>query len=377
LLVVAFCISFFTHPVAADQQPFEVTAPSALLIDNATGTVMYEKNADIRRPIASITKIMTLCIVFEEIESGRLKYTDKIPMSETAKVGGSHVYTDVGHEYTVEDLIKSVIIASANDCCVLLAEHIAGAEEVFVQRMNIKAKQWGMNNTNFANCTGMPAPNSYSTARDIAIMSRELVKHKDFFRWSSIWMDEIKHKNGRVTELTNTNRLVRFYDGCDGLKTGYTSEAMHCISATAIKNGLRLIAVVLGDSTSTDRFETAKKLMNYGFANYESKLLAKTGEVVENEIKVLGSKIKTIKTVVKDDVSFLMKKSEQDNITKHVQLPETVTAPIKKGENLGQIIFKKNGLEIARTSVIAAEGISRATFWDYFKMLIKKWLGRK
>lgn len=364
-------------PVAAEPQPasmpFDINARSALLMEYTTGQTLYQKNPDLRVPIASVTKIMTLCLIFNEVEQGALNYSDKIQISHNAaKIGGSNALTDEGELYRADELIKTIIIASANDACIALAEHLAGSEDVFVQRMNEKAAVLGMKNTSFKNCTGMPASEHYSSAADVAIMSRELLRHKDFFRWSRIWMDTIKHKNERETELTNTNRLVRFYQGCDGLKTGSTDEAKYCLSATALRDGTRYIAIILGAPNSDTRFEETKKLLNYGFANYSGVMLAQAGEEFGN-IPVKGGKADSVQSVLPSNLALLMQKGTNKGLERKVELANFLQAPIKKGQRVGMLSILRNGKLIAKADIVAAVEVPVAGYKDYLHEVIQQW----
>jgi len=352
--------------------PFAIQAKAALLMDYDTGTVLYEKNAHQKLPMASITKIMTLLLAMEAIEDGRLKLDDPVHVSEhAASMGGSTVFLEAGETFPVSTILESVIVASANDGSVALAEKIYGSHELFVQKMNERAQQLGMKNTNFVNCTGLPAENHYSTAYDIALMSRELLKHQTFFKWSTIWMDYMR--DGK-TMLVNTNRLVRFYEGCDGVKTGYTQEAGHCVSATAKRGNLRLIAVILGAPTSQVRFSEASKLLDYGFANYESVLVVKKGQIVQNEIPVTGGKTTKIMGLAVDNLSLLIGKGEPKEFTKDVQISAPLKAPIEKGQKIGELTVKRDGKEVGKVDIVAGESVEVAGVFDYFNRIFNSWL---
>jgi len=352
--------------------PFAIQAKAALLMDYDTGTVLYEKNAHQKLPMASITKIMTLLLAMEAIEDGRLKLDDPVHVSEhAASMGGSTVFLEAGETFPVSTILESVIVASANDGSVALAEKIYGSHELFVQKMNERAQQLGMKNTNFVNCTGLPAENHYSTAYDIALMSRELLKHQTFFKWSTIWMDYMR--DGK-TMLVNTNRLVRFYEGCDGVKTGYTQEAGHCVSATAKRGNLRLIAVILGAPTSQVRFSEASKLLDYGFANYESVLVVKKGQIVQNEIPVTGGKTTKIMGLAVDNLSLLIGKGEPKEFTKDVQISAPLKAPIEKGKKIGELTVKRDGKEVGKVDIVAGESVEVAGVFDYFNRIFNSWL---
>ena len=272
-LVFLLILCLFFPALAKGEEPMEsvvpisISSPSAILTEASTGRVIFEKNADERRPVASVTKVMTILLTLEAIDGETIGKNDKVIVSPRAQsMGGSQAYLDAGSAYTVAELLKSVIIASANDSAVALAEYIAGAEEAFVARMNERAQELGLTNTHYVNCTGLPAQGHYMSARDVAKLSSELDRHPRYYEYSTVWMDEIAHKGGCKTQLTNTNRLVRFYTGCDGYKTGSTNEARYCMSATAKKDGMRLIAVVLGANAGQTRFDEARAMLEYGFA---------------------------------------------------------------------------------------------------------------
>jgi len=359
-----------TEPTA--ELPFDIQAKSALLMDYETGTILYEKNPHEKRPMASITKIMTLLLAMEAVQDGRLKLDDTITVSEhAASMGGSTVFLEAGETFPVSTILEAVIVASANDGSVALAEKISGSHEAFVQKMNQRAQELGMKNTHFSNCTGLPAENHYTTAYDIAIMSRELLKYPDFFKWSTIWLDYMRDGE---TMLVNTNRLVRFYEGCDGIKTGYTDEAGHCISASAKRGHLRLIAVVLGAPSSQIRFNEARKLMDYGFANYDSMLVVKKGQVIEKEVSVTGGKKNSISGLAGDSLSVLLKKEEPKEFQREVELQQPLKAPIEKGQRIGKLTVKSNGKKMGEVDLVAGETVEAAGVLDYFGKIFHSWL---
>lgn len=372
--ILFLSVSLCSVTVTKAEPEFDINARAGLLMEYETGTILYEKNIDQPLPIASVTKIMSLCLIFDEVEQGTLKLDDKVTVSEyAANIGGSHVFTDAHWQYPASELIKSIIIASANDACIAMAEHIAGNEETFVSRMNKKAEELGMNNTTFVNCTGLPAEGHLSTARDVAIMSRELLGHKDYFRWSSTWMDEITHKDGRVTGLTNTNKLVRFYEGCDGVKTGYTDEAKHCLSASATRNGTRMISVILGGETSQNRFDDARTLLNYGFANFVTVKLVNKDDVIEQQPAVKNGMDKTMSVHPAWNVTAVLHKGEEKLIEKEIALPSEIAAPIKAGQKVGELIIRKDGEEMMRVDLVADRDYKEAKIWDILKRIISLW----
>lgn len=341
---------------------------SALLMEAETGKVLFEQNADEALPPASVTKIMTLLLVMEAIDSGKIGYDDMVTASAYAcSMGGSQIYLKEGEQMSVEDMLKSVVIASANDAAVALAEYVLGTEEAFVARMNERAKELGMTSTTFENTNGLDdtSTNHLTSARDIAIMSRELLKHKKITEYSSIWMDTIR--NGEFG-LTNTNRLVRFYKGATGLKTGSTSKAGFCISSSATRDGMTLICVIMGAESRDIRNAAAVALLDFGFANYtvfedEPKSLEK--------IKIKGG-VETECEIITEGFSSVINKSNFGRIESVVELPEDLTAPIKKGEVIGKIIYKINGNSIGESQILANINVEKIDFWGVFKNIFIK-----
>ena len=346
-------------PVHAEEDPLDIDAVSAVLMEASSGKIFYEKNADAPLPPASVTKIMTLLLVMEAVDEGKVSMTDTVTVSEhAASMGGSQVYLKVGETMSLEDMVKSVVIASANDAAVALAEHSAGSEEAFVKRMNERAGELGMANTNFENTNGLDdtAKNHLTTARDIAVMSRELLRHEKILGYSSTWMDSIRDG---AFGLTNTNRLVRFYSGANGLKTGSTSKAKFCISATAKRDGMQLIAVIMGSPTGDIRNAQAKKLLDYGFANYG---IYTAPETVLESIRVYGGTEITLPLKYRHFTSVLEKGSIK-NVTYEISLPEYISAPVKEGETVGQIIYKSGEAEIGRADIYPERGTERIGFF--------------
>ena len=354
---------FMPHAVRASEAleasaPISISSPSVILTEASTGQVIFEKNADERRPVASVNKVMTILLTLEAIDEGRIALDDRVTVSARASsMGGSQVFLDAGSSYKAGDLLKSVIVASANDAAVALAEHMDGAEEVFVRRMNERAKELGLENTCYVNCTGLPAQGHYTTARDVAKLSAQLDMHPLYYRFSTIWMDELVHPGGRKTQLTNTNRLVRFYEGCDGYKTGSTNEARYCISATAEKNGLRLIAVVLGAGAGQTRFDEARSMLEYGFAGYQLFCPVKEGDALGMQVSVrLGGSDK-VSAVSGGTSRTLIRKGEQSRYSLDVALLEHVNAPVQKGAVIGEIRVMRDGQLAERIPAVAGETV--------------------
>ncbi len=372
---IAICIVFvFTLGMCnthAQEIAIDVSAPSALLMDYSTGKILYEKNPHEERPLASVTKVMTMLLAMEEISAGNLSYDDTIIGSAHAKsYGGSTIFLDEGEQMSVRDIIKGIAVASGNDAAVALGEHISGSEEAFVQRMNQKAKELGMKNTNFVNCNGLDAEGHYSCAYDIALMSRELMKYNDIFEFTTIWMDSLR--NGQFT-LSNTNKLVRFYDGTTGLKTGSTSKAGFCISATAKRDNLHLICVIMGAETSKKRQADASSLLNYGFANYAiNNYVQKDAEVAE--LKVEKGISKTVKVITKDECSYLGAKNEKAEHETVINLGKKIKAPVQKGDLAGSLVVNVNGKEFKKIDLICAESVEKVSYGYVLRELLTDWL---
>lgn len=350
-------------PVAQAAGP-EIAAPSAILIDAATGTILYEKNAHERLAPASVTKVMTLLLVMEALDSGRIGWEDMVIASDAASAkGGSQVYLEPGEQMSMDEMLKSVVVSSANDCATALAEHVAGSESAFVERMNQRAQELGLEDTHFVNCTGLDdEPNAaehLTSAHDIAVMSRELLKHERIRDYTTIWMDTVR---GGKFGLANTNKLVRFYEGTTGLKTGYTSAAGHCLSASAKRDGIELIAVVLHCASSTDRFQSAKALLDYGFANY-ALISAEAPEALET-VRVKLGKQGTIQPVLQDSAPILIEKGMQASVTKTVELLPEVEAPVAAGQQLGTMTVSAGGQVLAEIPIIAPESVEKKSWWD-------------
>lgn len=342
----------------------ETDAKSCILIEQSTGNVLYEDNADEQLPIASVTKIMTMLLIMEEIDSGRMTLEDKVIVSENAmSYGGSTMFLEAGEELTVNDMLKGIAVASANDGAVAMGEHIAGSESAFVDMMNKKAKELSMNNTNFMNTNGLDEENHYSSARDVAIMSRELLKHKTITDYTSIWTDELR--GGRF-QLANTNKLIRFYTGANGLKTGSTSKALCCLSASALRDNMQLIAVVLGAPTSAKRFSSAKALLDYGFANYRIVTLTTAGEEF-CEAALRNGENETVKAVSSEDKTVLFNKSEYTEPEKRVFLKEDISAPISAGDELGEVEFVCGEKVIERVKLVSPTDIGKKSIGAVIK----------
>ncbi len=343
---------------------FSFNCKAALLIDADTGTVLYEKNADEKLPVASVTKVMTLLLAFEALDQGKFALDDQIVVSANAAgMGGSQALLDANGKYKAGDLLKTIIVASANDSSVAMAELISGSESLFVEAMNARAAELGMVNTHFVNCTGLPAEGQYTTARDVALMSRQLIKHPLFFQYSKVWMFDLQHANGRITQLSNTNKLTRFYDGCDGIKTGSTDEAGYCLSSSAKRGDTRFQAVVLGANTSQERNTYVTKLFDYAFATYKSVSLYAAGDAVQSGIRVWGGQLTTMNAVTNERVSALVKKGEEGKVDKSIELYQPVNAPVEKGEQIGILRVYKDGQLVDEYPLLADRDVLEAGFW--------------
>ena len=340
------------------EAPITLTSPSAILCEASTGQVIFEKNADERRPVASVNKVMTILLTLEAVDEGRVSLEDQVTVSpRAASMGGSQAFLDAGERYKLSELLKTVIVASANDSAVALAEHLAGTEESFVRLMNTRAEELGLTNTHYANCTGLPAQEHYSTARDVAKLSAQLDLHPIYYRYSTIWMDEIKHRGGRVTSLTNTNRLIRFYPGCDGYKTGSTNEARYCVSATAKKEGMRLIAVVLGTPAGQTRFDEARAMLEYGFANVQLVTPIAQGQALNMTVPVRLGGRDEVSVLSGGTCSLLERRGEKNALSLEAALVEKVNAPVYAGDVLGEIRVKRGDEVVAVVPAVAGEDV--------------------
>ncbi len=345
----------------------EVTAPSAILMEKTTGKVLYEQDAKTKYEPASVTKVMTLLLVMEAIDSGSLGWDDLVTASPHAiSMGGSQIWLKEKEQMTVRDMVKAVTVVSANDCAVALAEHIAGSESAFAERMNQRAAELGMENTTFVNCTGLPAPGHLTCAHDIALMSRELIlNHPAIREFATIWMDTLR---GGAFQLSNTNRLIFYYEGATGLKTGFTDTALYCLSATAERDGMELIAVVMHAPTSDDRFNSCKALLNYGFANY-----ARTAVYPDQAIPpvpvILGER-DTVQPITARECSILLEKSKAGTVTTQLELADSVEAPVEPGQKLGELKVLVDGQQMDAIDLVAADEVPRLGIGGIFQRFL-------
>ena len=375
--IICVCTAFLinvskTYVGAKDNDNLNLSAKSAYLIDYNSGTVIYSLNENERRPIASMTKIMLLLLAYENVDNGALSLNEEIIVSKNASsMGGSQVFLEENGKYLVGDLLKSITVASANDASVAIAERLYGSEKACVKKMNEKAVDLNLKNTLFANCTGLPAPMQYSTAKDIATIFCNLIKYENYFKFSTIWLDKINHKNNS-TEISNTNKLIRFYEGCDGGKTGYTAEAGYCLTATAKRGNMRLIGSVINSPSSKERFADVSSMFNYGFDNYVNKCVVDSNIPLQDKLKVENSKIKEVEIIPERDGFVFTLKNSNDKIEVDVDL-FNLKAPIKKGDIVGSISIYKNGILTQKINVISNESVDKMGFFDRVKDLLENW----
>ena len=374
ICLLAVCIANFStmQQNFLAEESFSVNAKSAVLMDYATGEILYDQNGDAKLQIASMVKLMTIYLTTQSLEKNTLKLTDKLEASENASgMGGSQVFIDANAVYTVEQMLKSVIMSSANDASVALAEKISGNEKSFVNLMNKTAKEIGMTNTLYANCTGLPAPMQHSTAKDTAILLSKLAENEIYKSYSSIWIDELTHPSGRKTELVNTNKLVRYFKGCDCGKTGSTDEAGYCLSASAERDGMRLISVVMGTTSSKERFAQSTVLLNYGFNNYENQEIINK-ENSQAKATILKSLITEVDVFAEQSFSAVVRKGEEKTFEIVIRLDENLVAPLQAEQKVGSIIISKNGKQIKEIALIVKSNIPVLTLKDSIKKIIER-----
>ena len=376
-LMLAACLLMGMLPVWVQAVDMQIPAKSALLMEMETGTVLYAANEHEALAPASVTKVMTLLLIMEAIDGGRIGWDDTVTASEEAAAkGGSQIYLKVGETMSVSDMVKAIAVSSANDCACAMAEHIAGSETAFVTMMNTRAKELGMENTNFVNCTGLDdepdAADHKTSAYDIALMSRELMtKHPDIQKYTTIWMDTVR--NGEFG-LSNTNKLIRFYSGATGLKTGFTSGAGYCLSATAQRDELHLVAVVMGCATSKERLAACKQLLDHGFANYALVVPETQEDLV---VPVVLGKTDTVKALLSDSAPLLVDKGQRSAVTTQVELEPEVKAPVSKGQRLGTLTVRSGEQVLKEIPMVAAEAVEKLSWWDIFGKVFKRFVMAK
>lgn len=359
--------------VAAEEPELSIKGKSAILIDFDSGNVLFEQNADEKVQVASIVKLMTTLLTFEEIDAGRLTLNEKLTTTENASgMGGSQVFIDPYVDYTIDEMLKSVIVASANDASVALAEKISGTEEAFVKKMNQRAKELGLTNTIYANASGLPEPGQHSTARDVAKLTKIVMSHKRYFDYSTIWMDKLVHPSGRETDVVNTNKLIRYFNGCDGGKTGSTDEAGYCLSATAKRGNMRLIGVVLGAKSANERFNETSKLLNFGFANFENKQLVSCENPLTNA-EILKSKTKEAPVYASENFFVVSRKGEKSNYEMSIELNDKIKAPLASNNVVGTLKISKDGVIIKEINLVVLQNINAITYGESIKEIISRW----
>jgi len=365
LLMIIALFGFVNNALAAE---LNLNAKSAILMDENTGTIMFSLNENEKMPMASMTKIMSMILIMEAIDNDVIKLDDEVVVSENAaSMGGSQIYLKAMDKYTVKDLLKSVAMASANDSVVALAERTYGSEEAFVNKMNEKAKELGLKNTHFVNPHGLDADNHYSSAYDMAIMAKELLKHENILDYTKVYEEYLKKSDGTNLWLVNTNKLVRFYEGLDGLKTGFTKKAGYCITATAKKNNMRLIAVVMGEDNIENRSQDVVKLLNYGFNSYRNNVIKSKDESI-GKVKVLKGKQKSVDVVLLKDATELLNASQKKSNYSFKLNVDKVVAPVKKGDVIGNVtILDENNNIINKVDITVKENVLKANLWDLFK----------
>lgn len=354
--------------------PIGLPCAAAILVEPQSGQVLFAQNADTPRPVASVTKVMTILLALEALSQGRVSLEDEFSISQAAAgMGGSQVLLDVGEVQPFSVLLKSAIVGSANDASVAIAEALYGSESVFVERMNERARELGLTDTHFVNCTGLPAEGQQTTARDVAVMTMAMLSYPTYFDFSTVWLDEVDHGDGRITQLTNTNKLIRLYDGCDGGKTGSTNEAGYCISATAERGGMRLIAVVLGADTGSERFDIASEMLDYGFAHYRLYPVAQEGTKVRGELPVTGGDSAGVPLVLGGALTLLIQKGEEQGIQLVPDLPESLEAPVAAGQEVGGVEVVVDGRSVARIPVLAAREVTAKGLKNALSRVLRAW----
>ena len=353
--------------------PIHPACAAMLLAEADSGQVIFQMNADSPRPVASVTKVMTILLALEALDAGRLTPQQVVTVSQAAAgMGGSQVLLDVNERQTVDTLLRCMIVGSANDAAVALAEAMYGSEALCVEAMNRRAEELGMADTHFENCTGLPAAGQHTTARDVAVMSRQVFAHPRYFDHSAVWMENIDHGDGRVTQLVNTNKLLRLCDGCDGGKTGSTKEAGYCVSATARRGDMRLVAVVLGAESGKERFAIAREMLEYGFANYRRYPVAVRGTKVRGQLPVTGGTAEGVALVLDGNLTLLIPRGDEQRVTLEPALPEALPAPVEKGRQVGHVRVLVDGRETARIPVAAAEDVAATAAG--LKRIIDRWV---
>ena len=368
-------LAALTGAPMVDETPVALDCAAAILIEMDSGQIIFEHNADEMRPVASVTKVMTILLALEAIDDGRASLEDMVTVSRNASgMGGSQILLDTGESQTYSQLLKSVIVGSANDSAVALAEYLYGSEELFVAYMNERAGELELTGTNYVNCTGLPAEGQYTTARDVATIAREMFSHAAYYEFSQVWLEDFDHHDGRFTQLTNTNKLIRLYEGCDGGKTGSTEDAGYCLAATARRGGMRLVSVVLGSRTSTERFDTAAAMFDYGFANYRLYPVAEKGTPVKGGLAVNGGDAERVPLVLDGDLTLLITKGAEQSVELRPSLPESLEAPVEMGRRVGSVDVMLDGRQVASLDVVTAGEVSATGIRHVLGRIFKLWV---
>ncbi|WP_278681886.1 D-alanyl-D-alanine carboxypeptidase family protein [Paraclostridium bifermentans] len=370
MVFMSFSFTAFADDKKANTS-MELSSKSAILMDVGSGQILLEKNSHEKLPPASVTKVMTMLLAVEALDSGKIKLDDQVQISERAsEMGGSQIFLEPGETQKVDDLLKGIAVASANDACVAMAEFIGGSEEEFVGMMNDKAKELGMKDTHFANTNGLPVDNHYTSAHDIALMSKELLKHEKITKYLTTWMDKIVVGKKQVSiGLANTNKMIKHYQGATGVKTGFTQEAKYCLSASAKRGETHLVAATLGAPTTQERFKDASSLLSYGFANYESVKLCSKGDAIAT-LKLDKAEENKVNLVAKEDLTALIKKGESKDFTKKIQVCENIKMPVKKGTKLGTINIYKGNNQVGKVDLVNEKDINKASYFRMFERVI-------
>ena len=373
LTLITMLLSVTPMALAKESTTVELAdkAKSAVLIERDTGTILYDKNSDEKLPPASMTKIMTMLLIMEALDKGQIKWDEKVRTSEyAASMGGSQIFLEPGEEMTVEQMLKGIAIGSGNDASVAMAEKIAGSAEEFVNLMNKKVEELDLKNTHFKNPTGLPEPDHYSSAHDMALMAKELLKYEEITNFTGKYEDYLREGTDKKFWLVNTNRLVKFYPGVDGVKTGFTNEAKYCLTATAKKDNMRVIAVVFGADTPKDRNAQVTKMLDYAFSQYQTHPLFEKDHVL-SQLKVSKGSEKEVNLMTSEPISVLTKKGEKvDDVTQEILMKNDIKAPVKKGDELGTLQLKKDGKLIAESKLVAERDIDQASWWTMFKRVM-------
>lgn len=374
-IIFAICLMAFGCGYAmTEPSAIQTKSKSAILMEQGTGQILFENNADEQISAAGCAKVMTMLLVFQAVDEGRLTLDEEITVSQTAaSMGGTQAFLEANTAYKAEELLKGLCVASANDAAIAFAEKLFGSEEVMVQKMNEKAQELGCTNTNFADAVGLK-DETVTTARDLALIAKALCNYRNAFSYTSVYQESLTHPTGRITELVNANRLVRFYTNCDGLATGSSATARYGVVATAKKGDMRLIAVAVGSTDSSGRFDDAKTMLDYGFANYTSKVIVRKGETLKKELEIEGGSPHTIDVIAGEEVRLVMNKGEEKNIEKELVLLEGLQAPVQKEQQIGDVVIKQNGTELCRVPAVSAGDITQLNLMECIRKIGNWWI---